>query len=238
MVAEIDLVTDGKFRVKDSEQTTFVDLDSLVKGEGITSFITDTITEKTSDTGVTIDGVLIKDNLATSGIQAALSSGQTDKTRHINLTAAGAIIPATNGAAQAQVDGTNFSYYTLAYDKATDEKAQWMFVVPDQYDGGNVTFNVWAKTTVTTGDVMWVINTIDIADAATFDSALSTSIAFSAKTVDGTAGDVFVASKAADPGWTAGRLAIVELVRDANHASDTADADVSAIMVEIEWEVS
>ena len=35
MVAEIDLVTDGKFRVKDSEQTTFVDLDSMVKGEGI-----------------------------------------------------------------------------------------------------------------------------------------------------------------------------------------------------------
>lgn len=33
MVVEIDLVTDGKFRVKDSEQTTFVDLDSLVKGE-------------------------------------------------------------------------------------------------------------------------------------------------------------------------------------------------------------
>jgi hypothetical protein len=41
MVAEIDLVTDGKFRVKDSEQTTFVDLDSLVKGEGITTKLDD-----------------------------------------------------------------------------------------------------------------------------------------------------------------------------------------------------
>lgn len=200
-------VVSNKLTFNDSEQTD-VDLDSLVKGEGITGF------------------------------QTTLSSGQTDKTRHINLTAAGAIIPATNGAAQAQTDGTNFSYYTLAFDKATDEKAYWQFVVPDQYDGGNCVFNVWAKTTVTTGNVMWVIKTVSIADAATFDSALSTSIAFDAKAVDGTAGDIFVASKTADPGWTAGQLAIIELSRDADNASDTADADVSVVMIEIEWEVT
>lgn len=226
----------NKLVFADSEQTD-KDLDSLVKGEGITTFTTDAIAESTPDAGVTIDGVLIKDDLATSGIQATLSAGLADKTRHINLSPSGAIIPATNGAAQAQVDGTNKSYYTLAYDKATDEYADWHFIVPEQYDGGNVVFNVWAKTTVTTGNVMWVITTADVADAATFDAALSTSIAFDAKAVDGTAGDAFVATKTADPGWTAGRLATVRLARDANHASDTADADVSVLMVEIKWEV-
>jgi len=170
-------------------------------------------------------------------IDDLLSSGITDKTRHINLTPAGAIVPATNGAEQAQVNGTNFSYFVLNFDKATDEKAYWFFIVPEKYDGGNVVFNVWCKTTVTTGNVMWVIKTVDVADGATFDTALSTSITFSAKTVDGTAGDAFVASKTADPGWTAGRLAIVELSRDADNASDTADADVSMLMIEINYEV-
>lgn len=166
-----------------------------------------------------------------------LSEGITDKTRHINLTPAGAIVPATNGAEQAQVNGTNFSYFVLNFDKTTDEKAYWMFKVPEKYDGGNVVFNVLCKTSVTTGDVMWVIKTVDIADGATFDTALSTSIAFSAKTVDGTAGDAFVASKTADPSWTAGRYAIIELSRDADNASDTADADISVLMVDIEYEV-
>lgn len=165
-----------------------------------------------------------------------VTSGIADKTRHINLTAAGATVPATNGAAQAQTDGTNKSYYTLAYDKDTDEHAYWHFVVPDQYDGGNCIFNVWCKTSVTSGTVVFVIATGDIADAATFDAALGTTITFDAKTVDGTAGDLFVASKTADPGWTAGRLATIKLSRDVSE--DDAAADVEVIMVEIEWEVT
>ncbi len=193
---------------------------------------------KTPSTAPTEDYEMANKKYVDDNAGSSLSEGLTDKTRHINLTAAGAIVPATNGAEQAQVDGTNFSYFVLNFDKATDEKAYWMFVVPDQYDGGNCVFNVWAKTTVTTGNVMWVIKTVSIADAATFDSALSTSIAFDAKAVDGTAGDIFVASKTADPGWTAGQLAIIELSRDADNASDTADADVSVVMIEIEWEVT
>ena len=196
----------------------------------------DAIAEKTAATGVTIDGILLKDDLATSGIQATLSSGQSDKTRHINLSAQGAITPATDGAALSQIDGTHKSYFVLDFDKATDEKAYWNFIVPDQYDGGSVTFNVWAITTVTSGTVVWMINTLDVADAATLDAALSTVVTFDAKTVDGTAGDAFVASKAADPGWTAGNLATVYLYRDT--LEDDADADVRMLMVEIEWEVT
>jgi len=65
----------NKWWFKDSEQE--VDLDSLVKGEGITSLPAavdlatpkvDIIAEKTPATGVTVDGILLKDNLDTSGI--------------------------------------------------------------------------------------------------------------------------------------------------------------------------
>ncbi|OFW47175.1 MAG: hypothetical protein A2163_03985 [Actinobacteria bacterium RBG_13_35_12] len=70
----IKIVT-NKWWFKDSEQE--VDLDSLVKGEGITVLPAatdlgtpkvDVIAEKSGATGVTIDGVLIKDSLAVSGI--------------------------------------------------------------------------------------------------------------------------------------------------------------------------
>ncbi len=189
---------------------------------------TDTINEETSGAGVTIDGIPIK---------STLSSGITDKTRHINLTPAGAIVPATNGAEQTQVDGTNKSYYVLNYDKSTDEHAYWHFVVPEQYDGGNCVFDIWCKSAATSGAVIFVISTGDVADAATFDAALGTTITFDAKAVDGTAGDAFVASKTADPGWTAGRLATVKLTRDADNANDTAGADVSVLIIEIKFEV-
>ena len=80
-----------------------------------------------------------------------LSEGITDKTRHIDLTAGGAVIPTSGGMEQVQVDGTYHSYYALNADKDSAEKAYWFFIVPEKYDGGNVVFNVWCKTTVTTG---------------------------------------------------------------------------------------
>lgn len=66
MAYYIELV-DNKIVLKDSEQTD-KDLDSLVKGEGITTLSLDTISEKTAAAGVTIDGILLKDDLDTSGI--------------------------------------------------------------------------------------------------------------------------------------------------------------------------
>jgi len=165
-----------------------------------------------------------------------IGSGVYDKTRHINLTPTGAILSATNGAGLTQTDGTNKSYCTLNFDKDTDEKADWHFVVPDQYDGGNVVFNIWAKTTVTSGNVVWVITTADVADASTYDASLGTTITFDAKTVDGTAGDAFIATKTADPGWTAGRLATIRLVRDVSE--DNAAADILFLVMEIKWETA
>lgn len=62
MVATIDLVTDGKFRVKDSEQTTYVDLDSLVKGEGILAASVNSVIER-----VVILKVIADDTALTTG---------------------------------------------------------------------------------------------------------------------------------------------------------------------------
>ncbi|GAI81640.1 unnamed protein product [marine sediment metagenome] len=82
------------------------------------------------------------------------------KGRRAILTPAGAIVPAEGGAEQKQIEGTNFPYYTLNFDKEADESAFWEFIVPDDYDGGNITVNIWYKTTVTTGNVVFEVKVL------------------------------------------------------------------------------
>lgn len=157
-----------------------------------------------------------------------------DKGRRAILTPAGAIVPPTGGAEQKQTDGTNFSYYTLNFDKDADESAFWQFIVPDDYDGGNITVNIWYKTTVTTGTVVFEVKTLGREEGETFDAALGTGHSNSADTVPAIAGNIGICAPAAfNPGWSAGDLVIVKLMRDVSE--DTAAADISVVMVEVEY---
>jgi len=191
---------------------------------------TDAIAENTSGSGVTIDSLLIKDG----GLPNLLTAGLIDKTRPAVLTSGGAVIPATSGADQKQIDGTYKSYFVLGFDKDADEYAFWHFPVPDWYDGGNVVFSIFCKSSVNTGNVVFVITTGDVADGATFDAALGTTITFDAKTVDGTAGDEFIATKTANPGWTVGRWATIKLARDVSGDNAAADIDVLGVLMALE----
>ena len=167
----------------------------------------------------------------------SITSGITDKTRTIAFTTAGAIPASTNGANQNLITGTNYMYYQLEFDKDTDESVYWTFPVPPQYDGGNVKFYVQAKcATVTSGTVLWIMDTNSNADSTTWDTALGTTITFAAKTVDGTALDVFTANKTADPAWVAGEVATLKLWRDVS--GDDAAEDVDVVAVWAEWEVA
>jgi len=158
-----------------------------------------------------------------------------DKGRRAVLTPSGAIVPATSGAEQKQTDGTNFSYYTLNFDKDADESAFWEFIVPDDYDGGNITVNIWYKTTVTTGAVVFNVQVLGREEGEAFDAALGAAQAVT-DTVPATAGNIGICAPSAfSPGWSAGDLVVVKLLRDADNGSDTADADISVVMVEVEY---
>lgn len=158
-----------------------------------------------------------------------------DKGRRAVLTPSGAIVPTTAGAEQKQTNGTNFSYYTLNFDKATDEAAYWVFNVPDDYDGGAIAVNIWYKTTVNTGAVVFNVQVLGREEGETFDSALGTAQAVT-DTVPATAGNIGIcAPPAFSPGWSAGDLVVVKLLRDADNGSDTADADIEVVMVEVEY---
>ncbi len=199
-----------------------------------TSLKIDNVAEKTLNGGVTVDELLIKDGK----LPNLLTAGLLDKTRIAYLTPGGAIVPSSAGADQKQVDGTYKSYFVLGFDKDTDESAFWHFEVPPSYDGGNVVFKIKCKSSATTGNVVFVITTGDVADGAAFDAALGTTITFDAKAVDGTAGKKFTVTKTADPGWTVGNVATIKLTRDADNANDTAAADIDVLEVVIALEVT
>ncbi|MBA7617105.1 hypothetical protein ES703_24416 [subsurface metagenome] len=157
-----------------------------------------------------------------------------DKGRRAILTPAGAIVPATGRAEQKQTEGANFPYYTLNFDKDADESAFWEFIVPDDYDGGTITVNIWYKTTVATGTVVFEVKVLGREEGEIFDAALGAGHSNSADTVPGTAGNIGICAPAAfSPIWAAGDLVILKLMRDVSE--DDAAADIQVIMVEVAY---
>ncbi|GAH55500.1 unnamed protein product, partial [marine sediment metagenome] len=179
-----------------------------------------------------------------------IQGGTTDERYHLTLdqhtdvikktiilTPAGAVFPASSPSALVQINGTNHSYFLADFDKTTDEKCDWHFTIPATWGGGNITAYIKYIANATTGDVMWVVGYKGISETESIDQAL-TSEAFSADTVDGTANRLCIASKTfALTGVTAGEWAILRLTRDANHESDTLDADARLLEIVIDWSI-
>lgn len=161
---------------------------------------------------------------------------KANETRTIVLTAAGAIPATTNGAAQSKVAGTNHEYYVCDFDKDTDESIYFDFVVPADFQTGNITVKIyWIAAVATTGDVVWNFATLGREDSEAFDSALGAAEA-KTDTTDGTAKDLNITTFTAfNPSWAAGDLAIVKISRDANNGSDTLAEDARFLMCEIQY---
>ena len=159
------------------------------------------------------------------------------------LTAAGAIIPASNAPQQLQTNGTNLSFYTLNYSGTAGaaESAYWQFIVPDCYTGTTVNATLyWLTPSVTTTNVVkWFVDTNGLGDGQTLDAALQ-----AAGTVTdnptASANQVLVTSEIASitTGWTAGEYAIVRVQRNAADAADTETALAKLLTVKLEWTAS
>jgi len=158
-----------------------------------------------------------------------------DKGRRAILTPAGAIVPSSGGAEQKQTDGTNFSYYTLNFDKDTEENAFWELCLPDDYDGGTILVSIWWKSSATTGNVIFKVQVLGREEGETLDSALGSAQSVT-DTTPATAGNLAVCAHAAfSPGWSAGDYVVIKLARDATNGSDTLAVDAEVIMVVVEY---
>ncbi len=134
-----------------------------------------------------------------------------------------------------QTQGTNIDYAQLDFDKDTDEKA---FTPPfkiDNWDGEALTITIVWKSAETTGNVMWGASFYGCIEGEAFDGAV-TSHAFVADAVQGVAGKITVSTLSVDPTELANNdYCYMNIYRDANHASDTLDGDVSVVMAMIEF---
>jgi len=199
-----------------------------------TQYIKHSLATATSDfLAASGSGAFIKKTLAET--QAILVSTTTK--RSVVLTAAGGWPLTTGGCAanaKSESSTNKRNYYTLDFDKDTDESAEWMFVLPDNYDGGTITAIPYWTAASGSGTVCFAISGRAYANDAAIDQALGT--AQSSKDTLITAGDVHVGPEtsaitlAGSP--AGGQLVAIRCMRDVSEDNLGVDAKLIALKIE------
>lgn len=137
--------------------------------------------------------------------------------------------PASNAPAPTAVVGTNTIYAVYAFDPTTDESNQCRLILPADFTGAIDWDLVW-RSAATTGDTVWAIQTICVADAETGDPAFNT-----ASTITDTAkGTTLQFNTASTTGITitgcaANEIMFLKFFRDADAGGDTMTGDAQLI---------
>lgn len=142
-------------------------------------------------------------------------------------------LPASSPAVAACVTGTNTQKGVLEFADSASLSAQTTYLLPSTWTGAIDAKIKWV-TTATSGDVVWQLSTICVADAETDDPAFNT-----ASTVTDTAkGTTLQTNDATITGVTAtgcaaGELLHLKILRDSAHASDTLAATARFVGLEL-----
>lgn len=152
-----------------------------------------------------------------------------------NNATAGSIwdLPSASPAVAACVTGTNTQKGVLDFSDTSNLSAQMTWKLPSTWTG-NIDANIKWFSAVTTGDVVWQLATICVADAETDDPAFNTASTVT-DTTKGTANqtnDAAITSVTAT-GCAAGELMHLKIFRDSAHASDTMAGTARLIGVEL-----
>ena len=125
--------------------------------------------------------------------------------------------------------GTNTGYATLSFDAATDEGLGCRIWLPTGFTG-TVDADIFWRAAATSGDVIWAIQTICVADAETGDPAFNT-----ASTVTDTAKgttlqfNTAAISTVTITGCAANEIMMIRFYRDANAAGDSLSGDAQLL---------
>jgi hypothetical protein len=184
-----------------------------------------------SETATTSISLAATTTLSITAGTTVAASPNVWENKVINVLPTSMTLPSSNAPALTLVEGTNQTFYVLAYDKDTEEKAYITFDVPDWYDSAtDVTFKVKYRTTAIAGNVIFKCYFLGTDEGESTDAALS-SVAFAADTVNGTTlymNEVTVTQAAP---WAAGDQAIVCLSR----SGGTLAADAQVIQFSISF---
>lgn len=190
-------------------------------------------------------------NFVGGGVTAADDAGnnETDVTvtrtgvyRTIYLAAAAGIPRTTNGCGVGSYESSTnkINYDTLEFDASTDEKAQWLLKMPDEWNGGTIKAKVAWTAASSSGNTYWELR----AGALTDDDAIDTALGTAATTNDTLTATGDLDETAATGACTvgnspaAGKYVVFELSRDADNGSDTLAADALVIGVTIQYQES
>lgn len=163
--------------------------------------------------------------------------------RSIVLTAAGGWPSTTSGCAAAALSEASTNKqntFSLDFDKASDENAEWTVVMPDNYDGSTLTAKFfWTAAAGTAGQTVSInIQGRAYANDDAIDQAWGTAVAVSDALI--ATGDVHVTSEsgaitlAGSP--AGGQLVQFRVYRDVSE--DDLDADMKLLACRIEYGVS
>lgn len=159
-------------------------------------------------------------------------------TGEIFLTAAGGWPSTTGGCAdnaKNEYGANDVDLWSLDFDPDTEEYAQWTVWMPDDWDGGAVTFKaVWTAGSGS-GDVIWALQGRSYADDDAIDQAWGT-----AQTVTDTllaADDIHYTAESGDITLAgtpaAGQLVQFRVYRDAAAGNDTLSADARLLGIKV-----
>lgn len=152
-----------------------------------------------------------------------------------NNATAGSIwdLPTSNAAVAACVTGTNTQKGVLDFADSSSLSAQITHKLPSTWTG-TVDATIKWFTAETSGDVVWQLATICVADAETDDPAFNTAstVTDTAKGTTNQTNDAAITTVTVT-GCAAGELMHVKILRDSAHASDTLAATARLIGVEL-----
>lgn len=142
-------------------------------------------------------------------------------------------LPTSNAAVAACVTGTNTQKGVLEFADSANLSAQTTYLLPSTFTGAIDAKIKWV-TTATSGDVVWQLGTVCVADAETDDPAFNTasSVTDTAKGTTLQTNDATITGVTAT-GCAAGELLHLKIFRDSAHASDTLAATARLIGVEL-----
>ena len=219
---------------------------------------------KFTATGSAVNEITVT-NAATSGDPAISATGD-DTNIDLNLVAKGTGVVQSNGAAlavtgkqtiwvpatamyatttngcadieQTELTAGQPELKTLNFDPSTDENAQFTVAFPKAWDPSQLIMNqvFWTANSTKTGNCIWNLKGVAIANDDAIDTAFGTAIAIT-DAHSGTANDLNVTAQSASV-TIAGSPAADEDVffnisRDANDASDTFTGDAKLLGIKI-----
>ncbi|KKL24281.1 hypothetical protein LCGC14_2416920, partial [marine sediment metagenome] len=127
-----------------------------------------------SDTGATGFIRLAKGASGTTLVMDANDpTWETVPPRNALIWASAMSSPASNGAADGTIDGTNIIYLTKDFDTTTEEHADFSIEIPPEYTGGNILWQAIWTAASSAGTVSWEVNILNVANDEVIDAALT-----------------------------------------------------------------